>query len=109
MRAVRAWGNAAVWLANQPPPKTAVATARYLQVIADAAISGARWVVAFDADFAARLSAREAAALGDWRRMGGLLAYFEQHAEWRAMRGDGQLAVVQDPPRAACSPAASST
>src|SRR6185369_13702953 len=66
LRAVRAWGNATVWIANQPPPKTAVAATRYLQVIADAGISGARWVVAFDDDLAVRLAAREEAAMGTW-------------------------------------------
>ena len=97
IRAVRAWGDAALWIANQPPPHTAVTGARYLQVIADAAISGARWVIAFDADYAARLHAREAAALRDWRRMAELLGYFEAHSEWRRMRELGTLTVVQDP------------
>jgi hypothetical protein len=97
LRAVRAWGNATVWIANQPPPKTAVAATRYLQVIADAGISGARWVVAFDDDLALRLAAREEAAMGTWNRITGLLAWFEQHPEWRGMRESGLLAVVQDP------------
>ncbi len=99
LRAVRAWGAATVWIANQPPPKTAVAATRYLQVIADAGISGAHWVVAFDADLAGRLAAREEAAMGTWKRIAGMLAYFEQHPEWRAMPEGGQLAVVQDPGR----------
>jgi hypothetical protein len=97
LRAVRAWGNPTVWIANQPPPKTVVAATRYLQVIADAGISGARWVVAFDDDLAVRLAAREEAAIGTWNRITGLLAWFEQHPEWRAMRESGLLAVVQDP------------
>jgi hypothetical protein len=97
LRAVRAWGNPTVWIANQPPPKTAVTATRYLQVIADAGISGARWVVAFDDDLASRLAAREEAAIGTWKRIAGLLAYFERHPEWRAMRESGLLAVVQDP------------
>jgi hypothetical protein len=101
LRAVRAWGNPmgnpTVWIANQPPPKTVVAATRYLQVIADAGISGGRWVVAFDDDLAVRLAAREEAAMGTWKRMAGMLAYFEQHAEWRALPEGGQLAVVQDP------------
>jgi len=97
IRAVRAWGDAEVWIGNEPPAKTVVTGARYLQAIGDAAISGARWVVAFDSDFAARLHRREADALSDWRRMGVLLRYFEQHPEWRHMQEYGQLAVVQDP------------
>jgi hypothetical protein len=101
LRAVRAAGAATVWIANQPPPNTVVTGARYLQAIADAAMSGARWVVAFDSDFAARLAKRDADAAAEWRRMGELLAYFEKRPEWRQMREFGQLAVVQDPARGA--------
>ncbi len=97
IRAVRAWGNAALWIANEPPRATVVTGERYQQVIADAAISGARWVLAFDPDFAGRLNTREATAMRDWKRMGTLLRYFEQHPEWRGMQEYGQLAIVQDP------------
>jgi hypothetical protein len=97
LRAVRAWGTATVWIANAPPEKTVISTARYLQAIADAAIIGARWVITLDSDLAARLDRREEAALSTWNRMGALLAYFEAHPEWRAMREAGQLAIVQDP------------
>ena len=97
IRAVRAWGDATLWMANQPPPKTVVTGARYLQVVADAAISGARWVLALDDDFAARLARREPKAMADWKRMADLLRYFEQHPEWRRMQEYGKLAIVQDP------------
>jgi hypothetical protein len=97
IRAVRAWGNAPLWLGNHPPAGIVITEARYLQVIADAAISGARWVVDFDSDFAARLHRRDAAALAGWRRMNALLQYFESHPEWRGMQEYGKLAVVQDP------------
>jgi hypothetical protein len=97
LRAVRSWGNPTVWIANQPPPKTVVTTARYLQVIADAAASGARWVIALDEDLIPRLAAREESAMGTWKRMAALLGYFEQHPEWRTMPEGGTLALVQDP------------
>jgi hypothetical protein len=97
IRAVRAWGNATLWLGNQPPAGAVVTGARYLQAIADAAISGARWVIAFDADFAARLHRREAGPVADWRRLNELLRYFESHTEWRGMQEYGKLAVIQDP------------
>jgi hypothetical protein len=97
IRAVRAWGGGTLWIANQPPEKTVVTGARYLQAIADAAMSGARWVLAFDSDFAARLGRRDADALSDWRRINELLRYFERHPEWRRMQEYGKLAVVQDP------------
>jgi hypothetical protein len=96
IRAARAWGDTPLWIANEPPPRTVITTARYLQVIADAAMSGARWVVAFDPDLAARLGKRDADALATWRRMSEMLAYFERHPEWRSMREYGRLAVVQD-------------
>ena len=51
LRAVRVWGDTAVWIANEPPPKTIVTGSRYLQAIADAAMAGARWVLALDGDF----------------------------------------------------------
>ena len=53
--------------------------------------------MAFDDDLALRLAAREEAAMGTWNRITSLLAWFEQHPEWRAMRETGLLAVVQDP------------
>ena len=97
LRAVRSWGSPTVWIANLPPPKTVVSTSRYLQVIADAAASGARWVIALDSDLVPRLAAREEAAMGTWNRIAVLLRYFEQHPEWRAMPEGGTLALVQDP------------
>ncbi len=97
IRAVRAWGSATVWIAVQPPAKTIITGERYLQVIADAAISGGRWVLALDDDFAARLNSRQPAAMRDWRRITGLLRYFEQRPEWRRMTEYGKVAVVQDP------------
>ena len=97
LRAARAWGDNTLWIANQPPPRTVITTTRYLQVICDAAMSGARWVIALDADFAGRLGRRQGDALASWRRISVTLGYFEKHPEWRAMREYGQLAVVQDP------------
>ena len=97
IRAVRSWGDTPLWIGNQPPAGAVVTGSRYLQVIADAAISGARWVVSFDSDFARRLHARDADAMSDWRRMSGLLGYFEVHPEWRPMQEYAKLAVVEDP------------
>jgi hypothetical protein len=97
IRAARAWGAAQLWLGNQPPANTVITSQRYMQVIADAAASGARWVVALDPDLAARLAKREADAMRDWARIANMSAYFERHPEWRGMGEFGQLAVVQDP------------
>lgn len=96
LRALHAWRDATLWIGNLPPAGAVVTGSRYLQAIADAGMSGARWVVAFDPDFARRLHAGDAAAVRDWRQMGDLLAFFERHAEWRHMQPFGELALVQD-------------
>jgi hypothetical protein len=96
IRTVRARGEKMLWLANEPPANTVVTGARYQQVVADAEMSGARWVIALDADFTKRLGAREADALSDWRRIVTVERYFEDHPEWRSMPEYGKLALVQE-------------
>ena len=97
IRAVRAWGDTPLWLANEPPAHTVITSQRYLQVIADAQASGARWVISLDSDLAAKLAKRDADAIRDWQRIGQLTAHFERHPEWRHMNEYGKLALVQDP------------
>ena len=97
LRAVRAWGGTPLWIANLPPERSVITAQRYQQVIADAAASGARWVVALDGALAAALAKREAAALKTWQGIGAMAAYFEGHPEWRTLGQLGKLAVVQDP------------
>jgi hypothetical protein len=97
IRGMRAASDASLWIANQPPPKTVVTAVRYLQAIADAGMSGARWVLALDQDFAARLARRDPQTMVDWGRMLAMIGYFERHPEWRAMQEYGKLALVQDP------------
>jgi hypothetical protein len=96
LRSTRSTGGI-VWIANQPPAKTVITGQNYLQAIADAAMSGARWVVALDSDFSQRLLKGDAAAVRDWKRIGQHLQFYEDHPEWRAMTSYGRLAVVQNP------------
>ena len=97
LRGVHASTNSALWIANRPPPRTIITGERYLQVIADAAIAGARWVLSLDEDFAGRLNRRQPAAMRDWRRIGEMVRYFEAHPEWRRMSEYGKVVVVQSP------------
>ncbi|HZT33004.1 MAG TPA: hypothetical protein VFA33_24160 [Bryobacteraceae bacterium] len=97
IRSVRVWGSPAIWIGNLPPERTIVTGQRYLQVISDAEVYGARWIVALDQDFANRLQHGDAAARQDWQRIGQYLKYFEDHRDWRSWSPYGQLAVVQDP------------
>ncbi|MBC7925877.1 MAG: hypothetical protein H7039_09490 [Bryobacteraceae bacterium] len=87
---------AAIWIGNVPPEKTVVTAERYMQAVADAAIIGARWVIALDSDMWKRLDAAEASAIREWKRILALSTWFEQHAEWRSLQPYSQLAIVQD-------------
>ena len=96
IRAARAWGDTPLWLGNLPPPKTVITGDRYLQAICDAAMAGARWIVALDDDFARRLKDKDPAATKQWQRMGRHLQYYEDHKEWRALKPGGKFALIQD-------------
>jgi len=99
LRFVRAAaGNAEVWIGHRPPEKAGaiIPAARYVQAVADAAMVGARWVVALDADLEKRLLAREPKAVADWQRIAQAMRFFEEHAAWRRLPAYGQLAIVQD-------------
>jgi hypothetical protein len=96
IRSVRAWGPASVWLGYLPPAHSVVTGERYQAAIADAEMAGARWIVALDDDFSARLERGDAAAIKNWRGMAQVLQFFEGHPELRALRSYCKLAVVQD-------------
>lgn len=87
--------GATLWIANEPPPRSIYPVTRYLQAIGDAAMTGARWVLAFDRDFSQRLFSGEARALREWKRIGEQLRFLESHKEWRGARAYSKLALVQ--------------
>ena len=95
LRAAGAFGNSAIWIANLPPPKTVINSENYAQAVSDAAMVGARWVIALDDDFSKRLLERDAAALKNWQRMAQLLKFYAGHREWREFQPAGKLAVIQ--------------
>ena len=95
LRAARAFGESTVWIANLPPPKSVISPENYAQVIGDAAMVGARWVVALDDDLARRLHNGDKPALDQWNRIAHQLDFYESHRDWRAFRPYAKLAVVQ--------------
>jgi hypothetical protein len=97
LRYAHAATNAPVWIGNVPPPDSIYPVERYLSTIGDAAMNGARWVVALDADLTKRLIARDAKAVRDWKRIMRELAFYESHREWRGYQAFGQLALVESP------------
>ena len=96
LRFARAAGDGPVWLGNLPPPKQAIPLTRYLQAIADAAVNGAKWIIALDAETGAKLLAGDAAARQIWNRMNDLLHFFGKHPEWTSAEPFAQLALLQD-------------
>lgn len=100
LRFVRANTPAPFWLASAPPRRPAeeiiVPLTRYLQVISDAAMVGARWIVSLETEFNTRLLARDAKALKDFKRIAQLLSFFEEHRALQSLPAYGQLAVLQD-------------
>jgi hypothetical protein len=97
LRFVRAAApKATVWIANTPPAGNVITPERYMQAIADAAIIGARWVIALDDAFSKSLLAADERTVKDWKRIAAQLAWFEAHPEWRSMKPLSQLAIVQD-------------
>ncbi len=97
LRFVRAAApGAAIWLGNTPPERTVITPERYMQAIADAAIIGARWIIALDEDFRKRLEAGDANAVRDWKKIAAVAAWYEAHPEWRRMKPLSRLGIVQD-------------
>jgi hypothetical protein len=96
LRYAEAMHSGQFWMGVTPPPGQVTPIDRYLMAISDAAMVGARWVVALDEDFSQRLLRKEATAVRDWKRMTQHLAFYEAHKDSRGMAPYGQMAVVQD-------------
>ena len=96
LRFVRVASSKTFWLSSTPPPNTIVNLPRYLQMISDTAMVGARWILSLEDDFFTRLIANEAKALNDFKRINQVLAFFEQHRDLQNLPAFGQLAVVED-------------
>lgn len=92
----RSFSNQTIWIANSPPKATIVSAERYMQVVADAAMTGARWVISLDDDFAAKLYAGDDQTQRKWKRIAGILQYYEDHKDWRDLQNGARLAIVQD-------------
>ncbi len=96
LRFLRAATDATLWIGVRPPPKSAQTVERYQVAIADAAMSGARWIVALDDDLDRRLLAGDPQARDDWKRMMDCLSFFENKTEWNNYRPYSRFALVQD-------------
>src|SRR6185369_16187636 len=85
LRFARAATDSAIWIGEKPPAGVAFPTQRYSLAVADAAMAGARWIVALDSDLERRLLAGESQALGVWRQIEAQIRYWDNPA-WREYR-----------------------
>ena len=97
LRYARVSTHAAIWIANRVPPKTHPLITAYLAAIGDAGMTGARWVLDFDDDFARGLSSGNAEALKNWARIVQHVKFYEDHKEWRNFTMRSTLALVEAP------------
>jgi len=96
LRYARAMAKGEFWVGVTPPEDKVTPLDRYFMAIGDAAMVGARWVVAIDGDFSKRLFAGEEKAGKDWKRLAKHLAFYEEARQWRDIPSYGRMAVVQD-------------
>ena len=82
-----------IWISYQPDRGTAGDYARFA---ADAAVAGGRWILALDDGLRAKLRSKDATAVATWRRLGAILQFAEDHAEWRRFAPYGNLGVILD-------------
>ena len=62
----------------------------------EAAMCGARWVIALDDDLQKRLLAGDANAVRDWRKLAAYLTFLEAHNAELRWPPTGQLTLIQD-------------
>lgn len=97
LRYARVSTRAAIWIANRVPAKAHPLLTAYLAAIGDAGMTGARWVLDFDDEFARGLVKGDAAALKNWALIVQHVKFYEDHKEWREYSMRSTLALVEDP------------
>jgi hypothetical protein len=84
-----------VWLGFEPPPdEQPPRETAYCAAIADAAATGARWMISLHAGHAKGLAAGDSDALRTWKTILHTLTFFEKHREWRDHEPGGTLGVL---------------
>jgi hypothetical protein len=97
LRYARVSTHAAIWIANRVPAKKHLLVTAYLAAIGDAGMTGARWVLDFDDEFAQGLRRGDATALKNWALIVQHVKFYEDHKEWRGFAMRSTLALVEAP------------
>lgn len=97
LRYARVSTRAAIWIANRVPAKKHPLVTAYLAAIGDAGMTGARWVLDFDDEFARGLMTGDKESLKNWALIVQHVKFYEDHKEWRGFRMRSTLALVEAP------------
>ncbi len=97
LRYARVSTRAAIWIANRVPAKAHPLVTAYLAAIGDAGMTGARWVLDFDDQFARGLVKGDPEALKNWALIVEHVKFYEDHKEWRGFAMRSTLALVEAP------------
>ncbi len=84
------------WIDFDPPQPAKLAAEAYMLAMADPASYGARWVISLDDQLRADLSAKKQPAADTWKKLTGMVAFFEQHKQFRTYQPNGLLAVMSN-------------
>jgi hypothetical protein len=85
-----------VWIDFDPPQQATLAAEAYMLAVADPASYGARWVISLDDALRADLTAKKQPAVDTWKRVIGMLAFFDRNNQARTYEATGLLAVVSN-------------
>lgn len=85
-----------VWLGIRPPEGEVLSARRYIQAIADAAMSGAQWVVALDKSFFESLTGGNDKALAEWKKITAALKFYRDQRQYWQWPDKSTLTLLQD-------------
>ena len=85
-----------VWLAGKAPAgrQNVIGENAYQLALADAAASGARWLLSLDDQLAQDLAARNEAAIARWKKLAAALRFFEERRAWAGGQSRAVVAVI---------------
>jgi hypothetical protein len=98
LRYLRSEVSDAIWVASRPPPGQAFPLRRYEQVMGDAALAGARWIIDIDEKMASSLVAGDPAARKDWSQLTRLAAFLRAIPDLGKLEPYSRLGVSVAPP-----------
>jgi len=85
-----------VWIRTQPPANTGGAAFPYSVMIADSALTGAKWMIALDDPLARAIGEGKPAALATWKKITSTAAYFAYRSHLNGYEPEAVIGIVSD-------------